>query len=85
MSTTETQTVTEAWVNYHDAGEPGRRRALIGKAAKQTFNQVPCVGFQRIASSNPEDRNDLWKETGATCRGTGFFYAVNYSVDEELL
>jgi isopenicillin N synthase-like dioxygenase len=85
MSTTETQRETKTWVNYHDGGIPGRRRVLTGKAAKQTFNQVPKIDFQRIYSDNLEDRKELAKDVGAACRQVGFFYAVNHGVDEELL
>jgi isopenicillin N synthase-like dioxygenase len=48
MSTTELRTETEAWVNYHDGGIPGRRRVPTGKAAKQTFNQVPKIDCRDI-------------------------------------
>jgi hypothetical protein len=85
MSATETQTETETWVNYHDGGIPGRRRVLTGKAATQTFNEVPKIDFQRIYSEKLEDRKELAKEVGAACRDIGFFYAVNHGVEEELL
>jgi isopenicillin N synthase-like dioxygenase len=74
-----TQTETETWVHYHDGGVPGRRRVLSGKAAKETFNEVPKIDFQRIYSDKLEDRK------GAACRNVGFFYAVNHGVDEEML
>jgi hypothetical protein len=80
-----TQTATETWVHYHDGGIPGRRRVLTGKAAKETFTEVPKIDFQRIYSDNLEDRTELAKEVGAACRDVGFFYAVNHGVDEEML
>jgi isopenicillin N synthase-like dioxygenase len=58
---------------------------LTGKAAKETFTEVPKIDFQRIYSDNLEDRKELAKEVGAACRDVGFFYAVNHGVDEELL
>ena len=85
MSTTETQTQTQTWVNYHDGGVPGRRRVLTGTAAKQTFNSLPRIDFRRIYSDNLSDRKELAKEVGAACRDVGFFYAVNHGVDEEML
>ncbi|KAH4908280.1 hypothetical protein HBI80_055440 [Parastagonospora nodorum] len=85
MSATQTETVTESWVHYHDGGVPGRRRVLKGKAAKETFNEVPKIDFQRIYSDKLEDRKELAKEVGNACRSVGFFYAVNHGVDEEML
>jgi hypothetical protein len=85
MSATETQIETDLWVHYHDGGIPGRRRVLTGKAAKQSFNEVPKIDFQRIYSDDIEDRKELAKEVGAACRDVGFFYAVNHGVEEELL
>jgi isopenicillin N synthase-like dioxygenase len=85
MSATQTVTATESWVHYHDGGVPGRRRVLTGKAAKDTFNEVPKIDFQRIYSDKLEDRKELAKEVGDACRSVGFFYAVNHGVDEEML
>lgn len=85
MSATATETETETWVHYHDGGKPGRRRVLTGKAAKDTFNAVPKIDFQRIYSDNLDDRKELAKEVGAACRDVGFFYAVNHGVDEGML
>jgi len=83
MSTTQTE--TETWVHYHDGGKLGRRRVLTGKAAKDTFNEVPKIDFQRIYSDSLDDRKELAKEVGAACRNIGFFYAVNHGVDEDML
>jgi isopenicillin N synthase-like dioxygenase len=58
---------------------------LTGKAAKETFTEVPKIDFQRIYSDNLEDRKELAKEVGAACRDVGFFYAVNHGVDETML
>jgi hypothetical protein len=80
-----TQTETESWVHYHDGGIPGRRRVLTGKAATETFTEVPKIDFQRIYSEKLEDRKELAKEVGAACRDVGFFYAVNHGVDESIL
>jgi isopenicillin N synthase-like dioxygenase len=85
MSATQTVTATESWVHYHDGGVPGRRRVLTGKAAKDTFNEVPKIDFQRIYSDKLEDRKELAKEVGDACRSVGFFYAVHHGVDEEML
>jgi hypothetical protein len=85
MSATQTEITTESWVHYHDGGIPGRRRVLTGKAAKETFNEVPKIDFQRIYSDRLEDRKELAKEVGDACRNVGFFYAVNHGVDEEML
>jgi hypothetical protein len=83
MSTTQTETA--AWVHYHDGGKPGRRQILTGTAARETFNEVPKIDFQRIYSDNLEDRKALAKEVGAACRDIGFFYAVNHGVEEDML
>ena len=83
MSTTTTE--TETWVHYHDGGVPGRRRVLTGAAAKKTFTTLPKIDFQRIYSDNLEERKALAREVGAACRDVGFFYAVNYGVDESIL
>jgi len=85
MSATQTETETGSWVHYHDGGIPGRRRVLKGKAAKDTFNEVPKIDFQRIYSDKLEDRKELAQEVGAACRDIGFFYAVNHGVDEDML
>ncbi|XP_014554472.1 hypothetical protein COCVIDRAFT_39676 [Bipolaris victoriae FI3] len=79
------ETQSETWVHYHDGGVPGRRRVLKGAEAKETFNALPKIDFQRIYSDNIEDRKELAKEVGAACRDVGFFYAVNHGVDEQIL
>jgi len=58
---------------------------LKGKAAKETFIEVPKIDFQRIYSDKLEDRKELAKEVGDACRSVGFFYAVNHGVDGEML
>jgi isopenicillin N synthase-like dioxygenase len=58
---------------------------LTGTAARETFNEVPKIDFQRIYSDNLEDRKALAKEVGAACRDIGFFYAVNHGVEEDML
>ncbi|KAL5121965.1 hypothetical protein ACEQ8H_000181 [Pleosporales sp. CAS-2024a] len=85
MSATQTETATDTWVHYHDGGVPGRRRVLTGKAAQETFHEIPKIDFGRIYSKNLEDRKELAKEVGHACRTVGFFYAVNHGVDEDLL
>ncbi|KAH8731484.1 hypothetical protein GQ44DRAFT_698818 [Phaeosphaeriaceae sp. PMI808] len=85
MSATETEINTATWVHYHDGGIPGRRRILLGKAAKESFNEIPKIDFRRVYSDKLEDRKQLAKEVSAACRNVGFFYAVNHGVDEELL
>jgi isopenicillin N synthase-like dioxygenase len=80
-----TETTTETWVHFHDGGVPGRRRVLTGKAAQETFTEVPKIDFQRIYSDNLDDRKELAKEVGAACRNVGFFYAVNHGVEGEVL
>jgi hypothetical protein len=81
MSTTttemETETYVDTWVYYHDGGVPGRRPVLKGIDAKETFNELPKIDFQRIYSDDLEDRKELAREVGAACRDIGFFYAVN--------
>lgn len=85
MSTTTTETETNAWVHYHDGGSPGRRQILKGTAAKSTFTSLPKIDFRRIYSDKLEDRKALAKEVGTACRDVGFFYAVNHGVDEQVL
>lgn len=85
MSATEVLAEPETWVHYHDGGIPGRRRVLTGKAAKETFTEVPKIDFRRIYSGKLDDRKELAKEVGAACRNVGFFYAVNHGVDQAML
>ncbi|CAG5183421.1 uncharacterized protein ALTATR162_LOCUS10572 [Alternaria atra] len=84
-TTTETETYVDTWVHYHDGGVPGRRPVLKGTAAKETFNELPKIDFQRIYSDNLDDRKELAREVGAACRDIGFFYAVNHGVDNDIL
>ncbi|KAF2016757.1 hypothetical protein BU24DRAFT_423117 [Aaosphaeria arxii CBS 175.79] len=84
-ATITTTTEPEQYVHYHDGGVPGKRRILTGKAAKDTFNELPKIDFRRIYSHDINDRKELAREVGAACRDIGFFYAVNHGVDEDLL
>ena len=66
----ETETYVDTWVHYHDGGVPGRRPVLKGIDAKETFNELPKIDFQRIYSDDLEDRKELAREVGAACRDT---------------
>lgn len=81
----ETEIYVDTWVHYHDGGVPGRRPVLKGIDAKETFNELPKIDFQRIYSDNLDDRKELAREVGAACRDIGFFYAVNHGVDDDIL
>jgi hypothetical protein len=61
-----------------------KRQILTGDQKKPTFETIPQVDFSNMGSSSIEERRAVAKEVGAAFRDSGFLYAVNHGVSEEL-
>jgi hypothetical protein len=61
-----------------------KRQILTGSQKKPTFETIPQVDFSNMSSSSIDERNAVAKEVGAAFRDSGFLYAVNHGISEEL-
>lgn len=61
-----------------------KREILTGDRKKPTFETIPQVDFSNIDSPSLEDRAAIAKELGAAFRDSGFLYAANHGISEEL-
>lgn len=61
-----------------------KRQILTGAQKKPTFETIPQVDFSNMNSSSMDERKAVAKEVGAAFRDSGFLYAVNHSISEEL-
>ncbi|KAH7360847.1 Clavaminate synthase-like protein [Rhexocercosporidium sp. MPI-PUGE-AT-0058] len=61
-----------------------KREILTGDRKKPTFETIPQVDFSKIDSSSLKDRQAIAKEVGAAFRDSGFLYAANHGISEDL-
>lgn len=61
-----------------------KRQILTGDKKKPTFETIPEVDFSLMDSSNLEDRKAIAKQVGAAFRDSGFLYARNHGISEDL-
>lgn len=61
-----------------------RRQVLTGDQKKPTFESIPQVDFSNMGSSSIDERRAIATEVGAAFRDSGFLYAVNHGISEEL-
>jgi isopenicillin N synthase-like dioxygenase len=61
-----------------------KRQILTGDQKKPTFETIPQVDFSNFDSPNLSERQAVAKEVGAAFRDSGFLYAVNHGISEEL-
>lgn len=61
-----------------------KRRILTGDQKKPTFETIPQVDFSKVNSPSLIERKAIAKEVGAAFRESGFLYAVNHGISEEL-
>lgn len=84
MATTAIAPGTEQrYVTYHAAKGKAQRPILTGPDMKKTFNSIPQIDFKGMQSS-VEQRRQLATKVGAAFRETGFLYACNHGISEEL-
>ncbi|KAL1306807.1 hypothetical protein AAFC00_005464 [Neodothiora populina] len=78
-------TETEAeYITFHAAKGKSTRPVLKGTQAKKTFESIPQVDFSKMYSANLSDRQALAQEVGAAFKESGFLYACNHGISEEL-
>lgn len=61
-----------------------KREILKGDKKKPTFETITQVDFSKMNSSSFADRKEIAKEIGAAFRDSGFLYAANHGISEEL-
>lgn len=61
-----------------------KREILKGDKKKPTFETIIQVDFSKMNSSSLEDRKAMAKEIGVAFKDSGFLYAANHGIDEEL-
>jgi hypothetical protein len=84
MATTTTTTETDQqYVTFHAAKGEARRPILAGDQLKKTFEFIPQIDFTNLSGSI-EQRQKLAKEVGSAFKESGFLYAINHGISEEL-
>lgn len=61
-----------------------KRQILTGSQQKPTFNTIPQIDFSKMSSSSLEERKTLAREVGSAFKDSGFLYAANHGISEEL-
>lgn len=61
-----------------------KREILTGDRKKPTFETIPQVDFSNIDSPSLEERKAIAKEVGAAFKDSGFMYAANHGISDEL-
>lgn len=61
-----------------------KREILTGANKKPTFETIPQVDFSNINSPSLDDRKAIAREVGAAFRDSGFLYAANHGISEDL-
>ncbi|KAG0652084.1 Nicotinate catabolism cluster hxnY [Hyphodiscus hymeniophilus] len=61
-----------------------KRQILTGDKKKPTFETIPQVDFSKMSSSSLSERKAVAEEVNAAFRHSGFLYAVNHGISEEL-
>ena len=66
------------------AGKIIKRQILKGDKQKPTFTTIPQIDFSRMDSPELGERKLLAKQIGAAFKESGFLYAANHGISEEL-
>lgn len=74
----------QQYVTFHAAKGEAERPILTGSQMKETFEKIPQIDFKNIYSGSLEYRQNLAKEVGQAFKETGFLYAYNHGISEEL-
>jgi hypothetical protein len=61
-----------------------KRQILTGDQKKPTFEIIPQVDFSKVDSPLLEDRKSVAREVGAAFKDSGFLYASNHGISEDL-
>jgi len=61
-----------------------KRRILTGDKKKPTFESITEVDFSNMDSPSFDQRKAVAKEVGAAFRKSGFLYAKNHGISEDL-
>jgi hypothetical protein len=61
-----------------------KRQILTGDKKKPTFESITEVDFSNMDSPSFDQRNAVAKEVGAAFRNSGFLYAKNHGISEDL-
>ena len=72
------------FVTVHAGKGTIKRQILTGSQKKPTFETIPQVDFSNMGSSSIDERRAVAKRVGAAFRNSGFLYAVNHGISEQL-
>jgi hypothetical protein len=61
-----------------------KRQILTGDKKKPTFESITEVDFSNMDSPSFDQRKAVAKEVGAAFRNSGFLYAKNHGISEDL-
>jgi isopenicillin N synthase-like dioxygenase len=61
-----------------------KRQILTGAQKKPTFESIPQVDFSLMDSPSLQDRQSVAQQVGAAFRDSGFLYAANHGISQEL-
>jgi hypothetical protein len=61
-----------------------KRQISNGDQKKPTFESIPRVDFSKMSSASIDERKTVAKEVGAAFRDSGFLYAVNHNISQDL-
>jgi hypothetical protein len=61
-----------------------KRQILTGAQKKPTFETIPQVDFSGMNSPSLEERKLVAKQVGLAFRDSGFLYAINHGISEQL-
>jgi hypothetical protein len=85
MSTTTTQAPSTSKLELRTAYGPVFRDVLNTPPRDCTAEEIPIIDLAPLYSSDLEDRKALAKEIRAAGLNTGFFYIMNYGIDEQTI
>ncbi len=82
-TTTIAPPAEQQYVTFHAAKGRSQRPILTGSQMKPTFESIPQIDFKNMSGSL-EQRQQLAKEVGLAFKESGFLYACNHGISEEL-
>jgi len=61
-----------------------KRQILTGSQKKPTFETIPQVDFTLMNSPSLSERKVIAQQIGAAFKDSGFLYAINHGISEDL-
>jgi hypothetical protein len=72
------------YIIVHAGNGTIKRQILTGDKKKSTFESITEVDFSNMDSPSFDQRKAVAKEVGAAFRNSGFLYAKNHGISEDL-